>query len=194
MLLQPPQLAKSCKEHKTNKLHTSSIVTVACCAFVHGLKKSNNGALFSMTRSYKQLSDVDCTSSSVVVLSSSRFWTCLRAQLRQLSFSEAIRRALLERDEVFMVAGVRDVVFFMHGILDTSMGWVANGTGSHAFAAFDQGMDVWLGSSRSNPPREHKGDATHDLLTRDEGLQYLYCWPFAMKGMWSLNIDSVAAT
>lgn len=56
-----------------------------------------------------------------------------------------------------MLAGVRDVVFFMHGILDTSMGWVANGTGSHAFAAFDQGMDVWLGSSRSNPPRKHRG-------------------------------------
>lgn len=45
----------------------------------------------------------------------------------------------------------------MHGILDTSMGWVANGTGSHAFAAYDQGMDVWLGSSRANPPREHTG-------------------------------------
>ncbi len=50
------------------------------------------------------------------------------------------------------------MVFFMHGILDTSMGWVANGTGSHAFAAYDQGMDVWLGSSRANPPREHTGD------------------------------------
>lgn len=147
-----------------------------------------------MTRSCKQLSDVDCTSISVVVLSSSEFGTCLRAQLRQLSLSEAIGRALLARDEVFMIAGVRDVVFFMHGILDTSMGWVANGTGSHAFAAFDQGMDVWLGSSRSNPPREHKGDATYDLLTRVEVLQYLHCLPCAMKGMWTLNINSVAAT
>ncbi|KAL3139966.1 hypothetical protein ABBQ38_004253 [Trebouxia sp. C0009 RCD-2024] len=44
--------------------------------------------------------------------------------------------------------GGRDVVFFMHGILDTSMGWVSNGvTGSQAFAAFDQGFDVWLGNS-----------------------------------------------
>ena len=46
----------------------------------------------------------------------------------------------------------------MHGILDTSMGWVSNGvTGSQAFAAFDQGFDVWLGNSRANPPREHIG-------------------------------------
>ncbi|KAL0031744.1 hypothetical protein WJX79_004834 [Trebouxia sp. C0005] len=52
--------------------------------------------------------------------------------------------------------GGRDVVFFMHGILDTSMGWVSNGvTGSQAFAAFDQGFDVWLGNSRANPPRVH---------------------------------------
>ncbi|KAL0056175.1 hypothetical protein WJX82_008465 [Trebouxia sp. C0006] len=53
--------------------------------------------------------------------------------------------------------GGRDVAFFMHGILDTSMGWVSNGvTGSQAFAAFDQGFDVWLGNSRANPPRVHE--------------------------------------
>ena len=57
------------------------------------------------------------------------------------------------------------MVFFMHGILDTSMGWVANGvTGSQAFAAFDQGFDVWLGNSRANPPREHEREFT-ELLT-----------------------------
>ncbi len=51
-------------------------------------------------------------------------------------------------------ADARDCVFFMHGILDTSMGWVSNGvTGSQAFAAYDQGFDVWLGNSRANPPR-----------------------------------------
>lgn len=55
-------------------------------------------------------------------------------------------------------SGASDVAFFMHGILDTSLGWVANGvTGSTAFAAFDQGFDVWLGSCRSNPPRTHTG-------------------------------------
>ena len=54
--------------------------------------------------------------------------------------------------------GARDVVFFMHGILDTSMGWVSNGvTGSNAFAAYDAGFDVWLGNSRANPPRLHMG-------------------------------------
>lgn len=47
-----------------------------------------------------------------------------------------------------------DVVFFQHGVLDTSLGWVANGVGgSVAFTAFDEGFDVWLGNTRSNPPR-----------------------------------------
>ena len=50
----------------------------------------------------------------------------------------------------------KDVVFFQHGVFDTTMGWVAYGaTGSLAFAAFDQGFDVWLGSSRNNPPRSN---------------------------------------
>ena len=49
----------------------------------------------------------------------------------------------------------------MHGILDTSMGWVSNGvTGSQAFAAFDQGFDVWLGNSRANPPRVHECESS----------------------------------
>lgn len=47
-------------------------------------------------------------------------------------------------------------VFFQHGILDTSLGWVCSGvTDSLAFSAWDQGYDVWLGNSRSNPPRHH---------------------------------------
>lgn len=51
------------------------------------------------------------------------------------------------------------MVFFMHGILDTAMGWVCNGvTGSNAFAAYDAGYDVWLGNSRANPPRLHMGE------------------------------------
>ena len=46
----------------------------------------------------------------------------------------------------------------MHGTLDTSLGWVSNGvTGSQAFAAYDMGLDVWLGNSRSNPPRRNTG-------------------------------------
>lgn len=52
--------------------------------------------------------------------------------------------------------GASEVVFFQHGILDTSLGWVANGaSGSQAFGAYDQGFDVWLGSSRANPPKRH---------------------------------------
>ena len=45
----------------------------------------------------------------------------------------------------------------MHGVLDTSLGWVSNGsTGSQAFAASELGFDVWLGNSRANPPRAHR--------------------------------------
>ena len=40
----------------------------------------------------------------------------------------------------------RKAVYLQHGILDSSMGWVSNGVvGSLAFAAFDQGYDVFLG-------------------------------------------------
>ena len=50
----------------------------------------------------------------------------------------------------------KEVVFFQHGILDTSLGWVSNGTeGSQAFAAYDRGADVFLGNCRANPPRAH---------------------------------------
>ena len=42
--------------------------------------------------------------------------------------------------------GARDVVFYFHGVLDTSMSWVSGGvTGSQAFAAWEAGFDVWLG-------------------------------------------------
>lgn len=50
--------------------------------------------------------------------------------------------------------GARDVVLFQHGVLDTSLGWVAGGAGgSAALAAHDAGFDVWLANTRSNPPR-----------------------------------------
>lgn len=48
------------------------------------------------------------------------------------------------------------VVYLQHGILDSSMGWVSNGVvGSPAFAAFDQGYDVFLGNFRGLVSREH---------------------------------------
>ncbi|KAG2433660.1 hypothetical protein HXX76_008031 [Chlamydomonas incerta] len=56
--------------------------------------------------------------------------------------------------------GARDVAFFMHGVLDTSMAWVSGGvTGSQAFAAWEAGLDVWLGNSRGNAPRQHSDPA-----------------------------------
>lgn len=50
----------------------------------------------------------------------------------------------------------RKVVFLQHGVLDSSIGWVSNGVvGSQAFAAFDQGYDVYLGNLRGLAAREH---------------------------------------
>lgn len=50
----------------------------------------------------------------------------------------------------------RKAVYLQHGILDSSMGWVSNGVvGSPAFAAFDQGYDVFLGNFRGLVSRDH---------------------------------------
>ncbi|GLT50420.1 hypothetical protein SLA2020_239070 [Shorea laevis] len=50
----------------------------------------------------------------------------------------------------------RKAVYLQHGIFDSSMGWVSNGVvGSPAFAAYDQGYDVFLGNFRGLVSREH---------------------------------------
>ncbi|CAD5317141.1 unnamed protein product [Arabidopsis thaliana] len=50
----------------------------------------------------------------------------------------------------------RKAVFLQHGVLDSSMGWVSNGVvGSPAFAAYDQGYDVFLGNFRGLVSRDH---------------------------------------
>ncbi|CAL0322210.1 unnamed protein product [Lupinus luteus] len=47
-------------------------------------------------------------------------------------------------------------VYLQHGVFDSSMGWVSNGVvGSPAFAAYDQGYDVFLGNFRGLVSREH---------------------------------------
>ncbi|WOG93765.1 hypothetical protein DCAR_0313052 [Daucus carota subsp. sativus] len=48
------------------------------------------------------------------------------------------------------------VVYPQHGLFDSSIGWISNGVvGSPAFAAFDQGYDVFLGNLRGLVSREH---------------------------------------
>ncbi|CAK8534177.1 unnamed protein product [Lathyrus sativus] len=50
----------------------------------------------------------------------------------------------------------KKAVFLQHGVFDSSMGWVSNGVvGSPAFAAYDQGYDVFLGNFRGLVSREH---------------------------------------
>jgi len=79
------------------------------------------------------------------------------------------------------MADSREVVFFHHGVLDTSLGWVSNGAqASQAFSAFDRGADVWLGNSRANPPRAHSNPAR-------SGAAY---WAYSIN---ELGMEDVAA-
>ncbi|XP_026407831.1 uncharacterized protein LOC113303058 [Papaver somniferum] len=66
----------------------------------------------------------------------------------------------------------RKAVYLQHGILDSSMGWVSNGVvGSPAFAAFDQGYDVFLGNFRGLVSREHV----------DKGLSSRQYWRYSVN-------------
>ena len=77
----------------------------------------------------------------------------------------------------------RGATLFVHGILDTPLGWVGNGvTSSHAFAAADAGLDVWLASSRANPPFAHI-----DADRAPGGLRY---WKYTVNEM---GLEDVAA-
>ncbi|CAN8292618.1 unnamed protein product [Cochlearia groenlandica] len=59
----------------------------------------------------------------------------------------------------------RKAVFLQHGVLDSSMGWVSNGVvGSPAFAAYDQGYDVYLGNFRGLVSRDH---VNKDISSKD---------------------------
>ncbi|KAG0555360.1 hypothetical protein KC19_12G163800 [Ceratodon purpureus] len=52
--------------------------------------------------------------------------------------------------------GSQKALYLQHGLLDSSLGWVSNGVvGSQAFAAYDQGYDVFLGNFRGLASREH---------------------------------------
>lgn len=73
------------------------------------------------------------------------------------------------------------VVYMQHGLLDSAMGWIANGVvGSQAFAAYDAGADVFLGNMRGCPPRRHRDKSK-------EGHSY---WKFSMN---ELGLQDVPA-
>lgn len=71
-------------------------------------------------------------------------------------------------------------VLFAHGLADSGLGWVSGGiTSSHAFAASDEGLDVFLADFRGAPPREHVNSnlssTEYWYFTLDElGLEDLY--------------------
>lgn len=75
----------------------------------------------------------------------------------------------------------KGVVLFIHGVLDTSLGWVANGSvGSQAFAAYDAGFDVWLGNARSNAPRTN-------VRSDHQGLRY---WRYSANEQAMLDLGA----
>lgn len=77
------------------------------------------------------------------------------------------------------------VVFFMHGVLDTSLGWVCNGPiGSHAFTAHDSGADVWLGNCRANEGVGNK--------RREHGIaSYLRYWAYSINELGLNDVEGM---
>lgn len=76
----------------------------------------------------------------------------------------------------------RQAVFFLHGMLDSSICWVSNGViKSPAFEAYNQGFDVWLGNSRNTPPREHVDP------TIEGSMSY---WAFSVNELGNCDVDA----
>lgn len=86
--------------------------------------------------------------------------TC-RDVITELGYPYEAIRVVTEDGYVLLLERIprrdaRKVVYLQHGVFDSSMGWVSNGVvGSPAFAAFDQGYDVFLGNFRGLVSREH---------------------------------------
>ncbi|CAL0312456.1 unnamed protein product [Lupinus luteus] len=77
---------------------------------------------------------------------------------RTISFRQPLNTDARTCQDVITDIGrdARKAVYLQHGVLDSSMGWVSNGVvGSPAFAAYDQGYDVFLGNFRGLVSREH---------------------------------------
>ncbi|KAL4361801.1 hypothetical protein GQ457_04G038950 [Hibiscus cannabinus] len=76
----------------------------------------------------------------------------------------------------------RKAVFLQHGIMDSSMGWVSNGVvGSPAFAAFDQGYDVFLGNFRGLVSREHV----------DKNISLRQYWRFSINELGTEDVSAM---
>ncbi|KAG0621286.1 hypothetical protein M758_3G008100 [Ceratodon purpureus] len=81
--------------------------------------------------------------------------------IRDLGYPYEALRVITEDGHILLLERIprpdsRKVLYLQHGLLDSSLGWVSNGVvGSQAFAAFDQGYDVFLGNLRGLVSREH---------------------------------------
>ncbi|CAH2036993.1 unnamed protein product [Thlaspi arvense] len=73
----------------------------------------------------------------------------------------------------------RKAVFLQHGVLDSSMGWVSNGVvGSPAFAAYDQGYDVYLGNFRGLVSRDH---VNKNISSRESSKPKCSFWSYSIN-------------
>ncbi|XVF50640.1 hypothetical protein PTKIN_Ptkin04bG0118300 [Pterospermum kingtungense] len=76
----------------------------------------------------------------------------------------------------------RKAVYLQHGTFDSSLGWVSNGVvGSPAFAAFDQGYDVFLGNYRGLVSREHV----------DKNISSQQYWQFSVNELGTKDIPAL---
>lgn len=75
----------------------------------------------------------------------------------------------------------KNVLYLQHGIFDNSFAWIANGPAqSLAFAAYDQGYDVFLANLRGNGERLHINE---NISTKDY-------WSFSMNEHAFLDIPA----
>lgn len=47
------------------------------------------------------------------------------------------------------------MAFLQHGVFDSSFAWIASGSSSLAFRAYDMGLDVWMGNFRGAADEAH---------------------------------------
>ena len=75
----------------------------------------------------------------------------------------------------------KGAILFMHGILDSSDGWLANKDQSPAIIAAKEGFDVWLGNQRGNKySRDHLTKSPDDLQPEIEKGEKTF-WDFSFQ-------------
>ncbi|CAG9462204.1 unnamed protein product [Pedinophyceae sp. YPF-701] len=139
-------------------------------SFDTGLRRTNS---FSKVQDIQEMSGVD----------QADMHSSARQFILQAGYPYECREVVTEDGYILRLERIprptsRSAVVFLHGILDTAIGWVASGAlSSQAFNAFDQGFDVWLINSRSNPP-------WRNCLPWKQGREY---WAYSLNELGALD-------